>query len=73
MTAIMIHMCVMMSLMQCECDENMMMLCLHHLHAMQTIMMWCSSNANTIMSCHLIPMWHEWNANTGDIMVMWFA
>ena len=24
-------------------------------------------------SCHLISMWHEWNANTGDIMVTWFA
>ena len=26
-----------------------------------------------MMSCHLIPMWHEWNVNAGDIMVMWFA
>ena len=24
-------------------------------------------------SCHLIPTWHEWNVNTGDIMVTWFA
>ena len=24
-------------------------------------------------SCHLIPTWHEWNANAGDVMVMWFA
>ena len=30
---------------------------------MQTIM----------MSCHLIPTWHKWNANTGDAMVTWFA
>ena len=26
-----------------------------------------------MMSCHLIPMWHEWNANTNDIMMTWFA
>ena len=26
-----------------------------------------------IMSCHLIPTWHKWNANSGDIMVMWFT
>ena len=24
-------------------------------------------------SCHLISTWHEWNANTGDVMVTWFA
>ena len=24
-------------------------------------------------SCHLIPMWHEWNANANDIMMTWFA
>ena len=24
-------------------------------------------------SCHLVSMWHKWNANAGDIMVMWFA
>ena len=24
-------------------------------------------------SCHLIPTWHEWNANAGDVMVTWFA
>ena len=40
-----------------------MMSCLHHPHAMRTMMMWCSYN----MSCHLISMWHEWNANTGDM------
>ena len=27
----------------------------------------------TMMSCHLISTWHEWNVNTGDIMVMWFT
>ena len=26
-----------------------------------------------MMSCHLIPTWHEWNANAGDVMVTWFA
>ena len=26
-----------------------------------------------MMSCHLVSMWHEWNMNAGDIMVMWFA
>ena len=26
-----------------------------------------------MMSCHLVSIWHEWNANTGDVMVMWFA
>ena len=25
------------------------------------------------MSCHLIPTWHEWNANTNDIMMTWFT
>ena len=24
-------------------------------------------------SCHIIPTWYEWNANAGDVMVMWFA
>ena len=24
-------------------------------------------------SCHLIPTWHEWNANTNDIMMTWFT
>ena len=24
-------------------------------------------------SCHLIPTWHEWNVNAGDVMVTWFA
>ena len=24
-------------------------------------------------SCHLIPPWHEWNMNAGDIMVTWFT
>ena len=24
-------------------------------------------------SCHLLPTWHEWNANTGDVMVTWFT
>ena len=23
--------------------------------------------------CHFIPMWHEWNMNANDIMMMWFA
>ena len=26
-----------------------------------------------MMSCHLIPMWHEWNAITNDIMITWFT
>ena len=24
-------------------------------------------------SCHLIPVWHKWNTDAGDIMVTWFA
>ena len=24
-------------------------------------------------SCHLISIWHEWNANAGDVMVIWFT
>ena len=24
-------------------------------------------------SCHLIPTWHEWNANAGDVTVTWFT
>ena len=23
--------------------------------------------------CHLIIMWHEWNMNANDVMMMWFA
>ena len=26
-----------------------------------------------VMSCHLNSTWHEWNANAGDVMVMWFT
>ena len=22
---------------------------------------------------HLIPMWHEWNANANDVMMTWFV
>ena len=25
------------------------------------------------MSCHLIPTWHEWNANADDVMMTWFT
>ena len=47
MTAIMIHT-------QCECKENMMMSCVHHANAKQTMMIWCLSNMNTneIMAPH---------------------
>ena len=38
---------MMMSSTQCKHDENMMISCLCHPHAMQTMMMWCSSNTNT--------------------------
>ena len=26
-----------------------------------------------MMSCHIIPLWHEWNANANDVMMMRFA
>ena len=26
-----------------------------------------------MMSCHLIPTWHEWNVKADDVMMMWFA
>ena len=26
-----------------------------------------------MMSCHIIPTWHEWNVNADDIMMTWFA
>ena len=26
-----------------------------------------------MMSCHLIPTWHEWNVHASDVMVTWFA
>ena len=26
-----------------------------------------------MMSCHLIPTWHKWNTNAGDVMVTWFT
>ena len=26
-----------------------------------------------MMSCHIIPTWHEWNTNTDDDMTMWFT
>ena len=37
------------------------------------MMTWCSSNANAYDIMPLIPMWHEWNVNTNDVMMMWFA
>ena len=64
---------MMTSSMKCKRDENTMMSCLHHPHAMRTMMMWCSYNANTRTSCHLVSKWHEWNANAGDIMVTLFT
>ena len=33
--------------MQCKHDENMMMPCQRHSNVKQTMMMWCSWNANT--------------------------
>ena len=33
--------------MQCAHDANMMMSCLHHANTKQTMMTWCSGNANT--------------------------
>ena len=24
-------------------------------------------------SCHLIPTWHEWNVDAGDVMMTWFT
>ena len=24
-------------------------------------------------SCYIIVLWHEWNANTNDVMMMWFT
>ena len=59
--------------MRCEHDENMMMSCLHHPHVMQTMMTWCSYMRTLMTSSHLISMWHEWNTNAGDVMLMWFA
>ena len=53
MTAIVIHMShchdvnVTTKSMQCECNENMMMSCLHHADVKQTMMTWSSSNVNT--------------------------
>ena len=26
-----------------------------------------------MMSCQLIPMWHEWNVKANDVSMMWFA
>ena len=26
-----------------------------------------------MMSCHLIPTWHEWNMNDNDVMMMWLT
>ena len=26
-----------------------------------------------MMSCHLIPTWHDQNANADDVMMMWFT
>ena len=43
---------MMMSHMQFEHDENMMMACLCHANVKQTMMMWCSGNANTNDVCH---------------------
>ena len=50
-----------------------MMSSLCHPHVMQTMMMCVPPLQTPMTSCHLIPMWHEWNMNTGDIMMMGFA
>ena len=26
-----------------------------------------------MMSCHLIPTWHEWNVKANDVMMKWFT
>ena len=26
-----------------------------------------------MMSCHLIPMWHEWNTNANDVIITWLT
>ena len=26
-----------------------------------------------MMSCHLIPVWHQWNVNADDVMTKWFT
>ena len=59
--------------MRCERDENTMMSCLRHPHAMRTIMTWCSNNANTNDVMPPQSYVHEWNANAGDVTVTWFA
>ena len=63
---------MMTSSMQCERDENTMMSCLHHPHALRTIMMWCSYNANTndVMAPHSYVVRME---RVGDVIVTWFA
>ena len=51
-----------------------MMSCLHHANAKQMMMTWCVMKCETpMMSCHLIPTWHEWNMNADDIMMTWLA
>ena len=37
------------------------------------MMMWCPTMQTPMISCHLISMWHKWNTNSGDLMVVWFA
>ena len=41
--------------------------------AIQTTIHSVSSNVVFMQSCHLIPMWHEWNMNADDAIMTWFA
>ena len=42
---------------------------LHHANVKQTMMMWCSGNANTDDIMPLIPTWNEWHVNAAAMMM----
>ena len=50
-----------------------MMTCLCHVDAKQTMRMWCSCNVNTNGIMQPYSSWHEWNANSNDVMMTGFA
>ena len=47
--------------MQCKHDDGMPTSCK------------CKVNHDDMMSCHVIPTLHQWNANSNDAMLTWFT
>ena len=62
--------------MQCKCDVNAMMSCLHHVNVKQTMMTSSLHGVHTMQtpmtSCHISQTWQELTVNPNDIMLIWF-